>query len=443
MTRLAPLRGGFPVWMFGLVARRAWILAVLVAACALAAPRSAEAVPVFARRYGTSCQTCHVVFPRLTPFGEAFRRNGYRFPDGQDEDFRRQEPQSLGASAYRDLFPSAVWPGEIPASVPVSIFMSSTAAYDRTNPAAVSFASLGGTVRLTAAAALGEHFSAWVGVNVAASTATTASVSLERAFFTVKPFDRPYLNLRVGRFEPGIFGFSMHRLPGPMPWIISTPVRDNQFTLEPTQLGVEATGVGARGRATYTAGYVQGAGNQLAIPRDFYGRLGFKIGGMRLDGVTSSGEVSIATPQPWREWSVQLGVFGYAGMASIGNAQVASQDDRFFIAGGDINATLGDLLVIAAYSIGRNSRPALADPTSSPISHHWMLQLDYVIFPWLIPGVRVEQNFVDGQMRTRVIGQVYALVRANVRTSVTAIFEQPVAGAMGFTGLQGTVAMGF
>jgi len=30
-----------------------------------------------------SCQTCHLVYPKLTPFGEAFRRNGYRFPDNR------------------------------------------------------------------------------------------------------------------------------------------------------------------------------------------------------------------------------------------------------------------------------------------------------------------------------------------------------------------------
>ena len=46
--------------------------------------RASHAIPAFARRYETSCQTCHVAFPRLTPFGEAFRRNGYRFPDGGD-----------------------------------------------------------------------------------------------------------------------------------------------------------------------------------------------------------------------------------------------------------------------------------------------------------------------------------------------------------------------
>ena len=35
----------------------------------LAVPRVSEAIPAFARKYGTSCLTCHSVYPRLTPFG--------------------------------------------------------------------------------------------------------------------------------------------------------------------------------------------------------------------------------------------------------------------------------------------------------------------------------------------------------------------------------------
>src|ERR1700737_168500 len=46
---------------------------------ALEAP-SAMAVPIFAERYGVSCQTCHTVVPRLNPFGENFRDAGFRWP---------------------------------------------------------------------------------------------------------------------------------------------------------------------------------------------------------------------------------------------------------------------------------------------------------------------------------------------------------------------------
>lgn len=37
----------------------------------------AHAVPSFARQTGLSCAECHTVFPELTPFGSAFKLNGY------------------------------------------------------------------------------------------------------------------------------------------------------------------------------------------------------------------------------------------------------------------------------------------------------------------------------------------------------------------------------
>lgn len=46
----------------------------------LLAPRPAAAIPVFAHRYGLSCQACHTTVPHLTAFGEQFRALGYRLP---------------------------------------------------------------------------------------------------------------------------------------------------------------------------------------------------------------------------------------------------------------------------------------------------------------------------------------------------------------------------
>ena len=40
----------------------------------------ARAIPVFAHRYGLSCQACHTAVPHLTPFGQAFLRAGFRLP---------------------------------------------------------------------------------------------------------------------------------------------------------------------------------------------------------------------------------------------------------------------------------------------------------------------------------------------------------------------------
>ncbi len=46
----------------------------------------AEAIPLFARNYKLSCTTCHIGFPKLNSFGEAFAGNGYRFSEGDLSD---------------------------------------------------------------------------------------------------------------------------------------------------------------------------------------------------------------------------------------------------------------------------------------------------------------------------------------------------------------------
>ena len=42
--------------------------------------RPADAIPVFAHRYGLTCQACHTAIPHLTAFGETFLARGYRIP---------------------------------------------------------------------------------------------------------------------------------------------------------------------------------------------------------------------------------------------------------------------------------------------------------------------------------------------------------------------------
>ena len=38
------------------------------------------AIPQFAKKYKTACNTCHVAVPKLNPFGEKFRMNSYQLP---------------------------------------------------------------------------------------------------------------------------------------------------------------------------------------------------------------------------------------------------------------------------------------------------------------------------------------------------------------------------
>ncbi|HWQ25841.1 MAG TPA: hypothetical protein VN367_03560 [Chlorobaculum sp.] len=85
--------------------------------------QDASAIPAFARKYQTSCYTCHSGFPTRNAFGEAFRNNGYRWPGGEDEDKTKQEQLKLGADGWKKTFPETPWPSEIPGYAPVSLWL--------------------------------------------------------------------------------------------------------------------------------------------------------------------------------------------------------------------------------------------------------------------------------------------------------------------------------
>jgi hypothetical protein len=46
--------------------------------------RSASALPAFARKYGMPCSSCHQGWPMLSPFGQAFKDNGYQLGNERD-----------------------------------------------------------------------------------------------------------------------------------------------------------------------------------------------------------------------------------------------------------------------------------------------------------------------------------------------------------------------
>ena len=72
-----------------------WVVLVSV-------PKS-SAIPAFSRKYQTSCTTCHNNYPELNDFGEAFKKNGFKFPK-DDEVFVKEPPVLLGSKAQRRLF---------------------------------------------------------------------------------------------------------------------------------------------------------------------------------------------------------------------------------------------------------------------------------------------------------------------------------------------------
>ena len=64
--------------------RQSAVCGVAIVAFAVGAyPRTAKAIPPFARKYGVSCAMCHSPIPRLNAFGAAFAANGFEFAIGE------------------------------------------------------------------------------------------------------------------------------------------------------------------------------------------------------------------------------------------------------------------------------------------------------------------------------------------------------------------------
>jgi hypothetical protein len=56
----------------------------------------AQAVPSFARQTGMSCNTCHTVYPELTPFGRTFKLSGYTLSKKSEKSYEFPPPISAG-----------------------------------------------------------------------------------------------------------------------------------------------------------------------------------------------------------------------------------------------------------------------------------------------------------------------------------------------------------
>ena len=131
---------------------------------------SSRAIPAFSRKYQTSCTTCHSNYPELNDFGEAFKKNGFKFPK-DDESFVKQEPVMLGSKAQKEAFPGAVYPGEIPGTVPIAFRYSGTFAANASQPNGVNQTSSyiprtdlfqPNTFTIISAGSFGSNLSFWI-----------------------------------------------------------------------------------------------------------------------------------------------------------------------------------------------------------------------------------------------------------------------------------------
>ena len=415
--------------------RSAAFLAVFVAAVP-----PAFAIPSFARKYTTSCQTCHTIYPKLTPFGEAFRRNGFRFP-GKDSDYWKQDMVPLepakGTSdpALLSSIPALSFGGNGTLTTHPDKDASAATA---NNSVRVNMTDLVAEAHVWAGGSLRDTITYFAEVTLASDG--TLDVEHLQVFFNDLLGPQHAVNLRVGRGFNTISTFGPHSSYIADTRGVSLAVAGLQggspsWNVLDHYNGLEVTGV-LGGRLDYSVGWNAGQGAIVRSPDNFYGHLGYKIGGMRLDG---EGRSSTNAERPWEETAITFEAFAYhafsnadyAGTDPTGAPITLAFDDTVRGVGGGLRAQWASLELNAGLYYEDHSRVTVDFAAGTAAGATAWAQYDevsYVISSWLVPAVRFEYFSLspDGgptQHLYRILPGVAMTVVPNVKLAVVGIIE--------------------
>lgn len=366
-------------------------------------PGDAEAIPAFARKYKTSCVTCHGTFPRLTALGEAFRLNGYKMPDG-DELYVKDQPVSMGAAAYKKVFPEAVWPSDIPGMPPISIRVIGDLEYDigddgndRDNPYKVEFPH---EVEIFVAGSFGESMSFFGEIEF--EEPNNSEITLKAWLMWEDILEENIFNIKVGSI--GMQEIDLPNTRNHNRITRSKYLTHEKITMSLAGPGLEVNGFGKIWR--YASGIVK--------PQDRFGDPAFyltgslKFGGLGYDGsggTTEEGGLETTPSGYWRDDSILFGGFYFKGDDDI---------DRY---GVDARWNVNDLSLAVGFLKEDNYVSSLDEDIL-------FAEAEYFVYPWLQPYVRYETldaDAPDSDEARVVIGSVL-LARANVKVNVEGLF---------------------
>lgn len=369
------------------------VFATVLVASLLSVAQPVGAIPAFARKYGTSCQTCHTVYPKLTPFGEAFRRDGFRFP-GVDSDYVKQETITLSPKT------ATAEPTTLTAIPPLAFGFNGQAVFhpDKNSSGAAADnhvqTNLGGLV---------EESHVWAGGTLSDKVSYFGEVTLSgdgvdiehaQVYFNDLAGPAHAVNLRVGRGFSNLSSFGPHSsfladaLLPPSGVAALNGATAGGWNLGDHYSGVEVSGV-LGGRLNYNAGWNAGNSVDLRSAEDVYGHVGYKLGGMRLDGEGESATNNAA--RPWEETAVTLDAFAYHALSSSDFGEgLGVVLDTINTVGGSVRAQWGSLEFNAGAYLENHKR---AEPglTGATLLAQYD-ELSYIVFPWLVPAIRFEYS---------------------------------------------------
>ena len=429
------------------------VLATVAAGVYLQEASIVSAIPPFARKYQTSCTTCHSAMPRLNATGEAFRLNGYKFLD--DEMLVKEEPVELGDEAYKNIWPKAIWPADIPKQTPLAL---------RTQLVGHVLLNSDEEVRqdfrmpnnlwILAGGTIGEKFSYFLHTHAFSEGEgefTVARVFLQYNDALDGLLGENSLNIKMGLFEPAAVPFSSFT----NLTLTNYALNSYSFTLGDgwggaghhggalalgrSQRGIEFNGL-VGDRLFYGLGVVNGNGAAVSEEsydnnnaKDFYFRLSYKLGGLAPSGRTPEDAASSAS---WPERSVKIGVFGYWGDNTQEDLDLATVDDAdvedYQQVGFDVTARWDGWEILSGMvlsSVDLHRQVVRASYTQDYSVQ--MTEVSYQVYPWLHPYVRYE--FVDREdqedLQRWIVG-ASGMIRTNVKLSIEGIIDKELDDAV-------------
>lgn len=424
-------------------------VATVIVLIAFAQP--GQAIPAFARKYETSCMTCHVAPPKLNAFGRAFKNMGYRMPKN-DEDLIKQKQVPMGAPAYKQIWPAAIWPADIPGG---NYFAMSFKSNFTVNPDAEvtnEFDGIG-AVALLMGGTVGESLSFFGDFDLYEDGEPGG---IGRAYIQYNHPSHGF-NITVGqipvRAQPLNADLTLTGFTGQTDYLtnlfpmVST---GNYYGFSPPQKGIEFWGghEGPKGRGglMWAFGVVNGElgesadaladvpelsdqiaalqdeigahGGQFDINsgKDFYFQGSYKIGGMGVFG--GGAESSLVQTDNWRDDSLTLGGYFYRGTTAAFLNTTAPEPvfdpsgNTFYRAGATFDWWYKDLNIFGGWQRNHDDLKdgAIANAGITTVEANYVLP-----WPWIQPAVRFELVKPDfGASFHRTTLSTTVLIRANV-----------------------------
>lgn len=444
------------------------VSALVIVWVALASAPKSSAIPAFSRKYQTSCTTCHNNYPELNDFGEAFKKNGFKFPK-DDETFVKEPPVLLGSKAQKEAFPGAVYPGEIPGFLPVAFRYEGNFNWNKKQPPDIIAVNgftprtdlfVPNTFTIISAGSFGPNLSFWIDDDISTG-GSGADGGLGDGYLKYNDLGHAFglpknsINVRFGQFELDL-PFTQARSIYPSDFDIydqasfacSSPntainacglgTTSNPFALGTPQRGIEIGGYPNNGNFTWSVSVVNGSNDSTAVrnTKDVYLRVSQRFN-LERDRESRNAIQAAGPTGPRDHTSIRFGAFYYYGknQLNFGGAGapfpgLAVFEEPFYRVGGDLRFKYRNLEL---YGVGlhghdqnhvENAAETGFDRTTPVTFSGGFVGANYWIHPWMIAYMRYDfvnspTDFLNGvsqhNTRNRFSPGFQILLRANMK----------------------------